>query len=142
MGKIIKFGEKNNQEPKETEINKKENLSPEIEKEALKKVPLSEEEKIKEAVEQHLLTNFAVKKVLKLEIVYKIRNGEIGVVGILAYEHKRRPGIFNANFIAKGYQDKKSGDFTISTLAFEAGEPDLFISIYNTLKAKKLLPIE
>lgn len=141
MGKIIKFGDKNNKKEKVVEKTEK-NLSPEIEKEALKKVPLTEEEKIKEAIEEHLITNFAVKKVLKLEIAYKIGNGEIGVVGILAYEHKRRPGIFNANFIAKGYQDKKSGNFVISTLAFEAGEPDLFMSIYNTLKAKKLLPIE
>ncbi len=133
MGKIIKFGNKNNKEEKQNKI--------ETEKEALKKIK-TEEEKIKEAIEEHLITNFAVKKVLKLEIVYKIENGEIGVIGILAYEHKRRPGIFNANFIAKGYQDKKTGDFVISTLAFEAGEPDLFRSIYNTLKAKKLLPIE
>ncbi len=137
MGKIIKFGKQNKEENKET--NK--NLSPETEKEALKTIQ-SEEEKIKTAIEEHLITNFAVKKVLKLEIVYKTGNGEIGVVGILAYEHKRRPGVFNANFIAKGYKDKKTGNFTISTLAFEAGEPDLFMSIYNTLKAKKLLPIE
>ncbi len=139
MGKIIKFGGENKKNKEESKENK---LPPETEKEALKKIPLTNEEKIKDALEEHLITNFAVKKILKLEIIFKIKNGELGVAGILAYEHKRRPGIFNANFIAKGYQDKKTGNFVINTLAFEAGEPDLFMSIYNTLKAKKLLPIE
>ena len=131
MGKVIKFpgsDDNENKTPKKEEnlVKKEEDI----------------ELNLKNAVEEHVLQNFAVKNILGMDIVYKIHpsSGEFGIIGVMLYEHKRRAGIFKADFIAKGYIDKKTGKAVVSTLAYQAGEPDLYMSIYNTLKAKKLLP--
>ncbi len=126
MGKVVKFpGGNGGQNKKQASIS------------------TSLEDKIKFAVEEHLTTNFAVKTVLGMDIFYRINEkGEIGVVGNVIYEHKRRGGRFMADFIASGYLNKKSGSVVISLLAFSAGEPDLYMNIYNTLKAKKILPVD
>lgn len=93
---------------------------------------------IKKAVEEHILANFAVKNVLGMDIIYKINKNDLGVIGRVAYEHKRREGTFIADFIAKGGKIKDR--FFIDTLAFEAGEPELYQNIVKILKAKKALP--
>ncbi len=126
MGKVIKFpggdGEKDKKEQKEE---------------------VSLEQKIKSSVEEHLITNFAVKNVLGIDVFYKMNEkGELGIVGNVIYEHKRRGGRFVADFIASGHVDKKSKKVLISILAFSAGEPELYMNIYNTLKAKKILPVD
>lgn len=126
MAKVIKFSFDDNQESKEevTELNKEE-----IE---------DEKEKIKKAVEDHILSNFAVKSILDMEIVYKVNKADFGVIGEVAYLHKRRDGVFVADFIAKGYKNKDK--YTIDSLAFSAGEPEFYKNILNILKAKKSLP--
>ncbi len=123
MAKIVKFGnfEENPEENKEKAIDEND-----------------EEMQIKKAVEEHILTNFAVKNVLGMDIVYKINKSDVGVIGRVVYEHKRREGSFIADFIAKGYKNKNQ--YIIDTLAFEAGEPELYRNIFNILKAKKALP--
>jgi len=123
MAKIVKFGnfEEKPEENKEKAIDEND-----------------EEMQIKKAVEEHILTNFAVKNVLGMDIVYKINKSDIGVIGTVVYEHKRREGSFVADFIAKGYKSKNQ--YIIDTLAFEAGEPELYRNILNMLKAKKALP--
>jgi hypothetical protein len=92
MAKIVKFGnfEENPEENKEKAIN-----------EAVVQSQNDEEIQIKKAVEEHILANFAVKKVLEMDIVYKISKSDIGVIGTVVYEHKRRGGPFIADFIAK-----------------------------------------
>jgi hypothetical protein len=129
MAKIVKFGnfEENPEENKEKAID-----------EAVVQSQNDEEIQIKKAVEEHILTNFAVKEVLEMDIVYKISKSDIRVIGTVVYEHKRRGGPFIANFIAKGYKNKNQ--YIIDTLAFEAGEPELYRNIFNILKAKKALP--
>jgi hypothetical protein len=129
MAKIVKFGnfEENPEEDKEKIIDK-----------TVSQSQNDEEMQIKKAVEEHILTNFAVKNVLEMDIVYKINKSDIGVIGTVAYEHKRREGSFIADFIAKGYKSKNQ--YIIDALAFEAGEPDLYRNIFNILKAKKALP--
>jgi hypothetical protein len=129
MAKIVKFGnfEENSEENKEKAID-----------EVVVQSQNDEEMQIKKAVEEHILNNFAVKNVLGMDIVYKINKSDIGVIGTVVYEHKRREGSFIANFIAKGYKNKNQ--YIIDTLAFEAGEPELYRNIFNILKAKKALP--
>jgi hypothetical protein len=129
MAKIVKFGnfEENPEENKEKVVY-----------EAVVQSQNDEEIQIKKAVEEHILTNFAVKEVLEMDIVYKISKSDIGVIGTVVYEHKRRGGPFIADFIAKGYKSKNQ--YIIDTLAFEAGEPDLYRNIFNILKAKRVLP--
>lgn len=121
MAKIIKFNvdDENNENEEMAQID-------------------DEEMQIKKAVEEHILANFAVKKVLGMDIVYKINKSDLGVIGTVAYEHKRRDGMFIADFIAKG--GKMKDKFFIDTLAFEAGEPELYQNIVKILKAKKALP--
>ncbi len=126
MAKIVKFGFDNEQEDKkEVENNNLEQLE-------------DEKEKVKKAVEDHILANFAVKSILSMEIVYKVNKSDIGVIGEVAYIHKRRDGIFTADFIAKGYKNKDN--YIIDSLAFSAGEPEFYKNIMNILKAKKTLP--
>ncbi|WP_299239392.1 hypothetical protein [Sulfurihydrogenibium sp.] len=129
MAKIVKFG---NFEEKPEE-NKEEVID-----EVVSQSQNDEEIQIKKAVEEHILANFAVKEVLEMDIVYKINKSDIGVIGTVAYEHKRRGGPFIADFIAKGYKSKNQ--YIIDTLAFELGEPDLYRNIFTILKAKKALP--
>lgn len=129
MAKIIKFNTnfENNEENQAKEEQQEQVLQLE-----------DQEMKIKKAVEEHILANFAVKNVLGIDIVYKINKNDLGVIGRVAYEHKRREGLFVADFIAKGGKIKDR--FFIDTLAFEAGEPELYQNIVKILKAKKALP--
>ncbi len=152
MGKVIKFPFGNQEEPEnKQEIKTQEEKT--STKDIKKKIKERKKEKIraiyekkpfelkvKEGVEEHVLLNFAVKKVLGLDVVYKENDkNEIGVIGLLSYEHKRRPGIFTADFIAKGHIDK-DGKVVIDELAFRAGEPEYYNTITKILKAKKILP--
>jgi len=128
MGKVIKFPG--------SDGNNKEN-----ERKNFEKIDFSTQQILKDAIEEYLLNNFAVKNVLGMDIVYKMNDsGEFGAIGVVIYEHKRRGGTFQADFITKGLFDKKNKTASIYELAFSAGEPDLYRSIYNYLKAKKLLP--
>lgn len=129
MAKIVKFGnfEEKPGEDKEKAIN-----------EVISESENVEEMQIKKAVEEHILSNFAVKNVLGMDIIYKINKSDIGIIGSMVYEHKRKGGVFLADFIAKGYKSKNQ--YIIDTLAFEFGEPDLYRNILNMLKAKKALP--
>jgi hypothetical protein len=124
MAKVVKFTFDNEEERKE-ELESQENT-------------LNEEELIRQALEEHILTNFAVKNILGMDFVYKINKSDIGVLGQIAYEHKRRPGVFVADYIAKGYKQKDK--YVIDSLAFELGEPEFYQQIFNILKAKKTLP--
>ncbi len=152
MGKVIKFPFGNQGEPEK----KQEEAKPQEEKRSLdiksrikerkkekirsiyEKKPF--ELKVKEGVEDYVLYNFAVKKVLGLDIVYKENEKkDIGVIGLLSYEHKRKPGTFMADFIGKGHIDK-DGKVVIDELAFRAGEPEYYNTISKVLKAKKILP--
>jgi hypothetical protein len=128
MGKIIRFPGKNDnnngkQEGKVKSINRESFI-----------------EAVRKGVEEYILNNFAVKNILGMDIVYKENNREIGVIGAIAYEHKRRAGMYVADFIGKGYIDKNSGKVIIDNLAFKAGEPELYSSIEKIMKAKKILP--
>ncbi|MEZ0324060.1 MAG: hypothetical protein ABWJ98_07110 [Hydrogenothermaceae bacterium] len=127
MTKIIKFKPEDNfEENPQEEIKKIENIFQE------------QQMQIKKAVEEHVLANFAVKNVLGMDIIYKINKNDIGVLGVLSYEHKRREGMSIAEFIAKGVVIKDK--YSIDTLAFKAGEPQLYDQIFKMLKAKKALP--
>ncbi|MCX7760681.1 MAG: hypothetical protein N2Z81_05785 [Hydrogenothermaceae bacterium] len=126
MAKIIKFLPEDNFEEDKEESKK------------IEDVIQDQEMQIKKAVEEHVLANFAVKNVLGMDIVYKINKNDIGVIGVLSYEHKRREGMFIAEFIAKGVVIKDK--YSIDTLAFKAGEPQLHDQIHKILKAKKTLP--
>ncbi len=126
MAKVIKFSFDDNQESKD-EVK-------EINTEKIE----DEKEKIKKAVEEHILSNFAVKSILDMEIVYKINKADIGLIGEVAYFHKRRDGVFVADFIAKGY--KNNDRYIVDSLAFSAGEPEFYKNIMNILKAKKAFP--
>lgn len=119
MAKIIKFNTENKFPTEKDNINE-------------------EELDIKKAIEEHILTNFAVKNILGMDIVYKINKSDLGVIGTVSYQHKRKEGMFIANFIAKG--GKIRDNFFIDTLAFETGEPELYQNIVRILKAKKVLP--
>ncbi|NPA54272.1 MAG: hypothetical protein GXO21_06340 [Aquificae bacterium] len=152
MGKVIKFPFGNQEEPEKNQSNSSQSISSSP-KDLKKKLKERKKEKIraiyekkpfewnvKEGIEEHVLQNFAVKNVLGLDVVYKENEKkEIGVLGLLSYEHKRRPGIFNADFIAKGHIDK-DGKVVIDELAFRAGEPEYYNTITKILKAKKILP--
>jgi hypothetical protein len=149
MGKVIKFPFGNQEEPQKKKEPQEEKSSTDVKKkikerkkEKIKSIYQKKpfELKVKEGVEDHVLKNFAVKNVLGLDVIYKENEkNEIGVIGILSYEHKRRPGIFTADFIAKGHIDK-DGNVVIDELAFRAGEPEYYNTITKLLKAKKILP--
>lgn len=125
MAKVVKFMVDNQDENNTQETNLKENN-------------FDEKELIRQALEEHILTNFAVKNILGMDFVYKVNKNDIGVLGQVAYEHKRRPGVFVADYIAKGYVQKDK--YIIDSLAFELGEPEFYKQIFNILKAKKALP--
>ena len=143
MAKIIKFNPQNNDENSNknvstTEKNKEAQSEKKIK--SINDIP-SFVELVAKGIEEHVLYYFAVKEVLGINFVYKNNEkGEIGVLGFLAYEHKRKPGSFIAEFIAKGYYDSKNKKVIITELAFKQGEPQLYQSIMKTLKAKKILP--
>lgn len=126
MAKIVKFtfNDENNEEKKQQKLNLN--------------IDLDEEELIRHSLEEHILTNFAVKTILGMDFVYKINKNDIGVLGQVVYEHKRRAGVFIADFIAKGYKQKDK--YIIDSLAFELGEPEFYKQIQNILKTKKALP--
>ncbi|ACO03432.1 MAG TPA: hypothetical protein DEP48_08855 [Persephonella sp.] len=135
MGKIVKFGQ-----VQETEQSKDlvEESSKEI-KTIFSKKPLYQ--KIWEGLEDYILHNFAVKNVLGMDFTYKENNlKEIGVLGILAYEHKRRNGTFVADFVGRGYIDTKKDKVIIDLVVFKAGERELYNSTIKILKAKKIYP--
>ncbi len=143
MAKIIKFNPQNNDENSNknvstTEKNKEAQSEKKIK--SINDIP-SFVELVAKGIEEHVLYYFAVKEVLGINFVYKNNEkGELGVLGVLAYEHKRKPGSFIAEFIAKGYYDSKNKKVIITELAFKQGEPQLYQSIMKTLKAKKILP--
>ncbi len=147
MAKIIKFNPQNNNENQNK--NQTDNIESKQDKEsdinqsklrAIDNIP-SFLELIANGIEEHVLYYFAVKEVLGINFVYKDNEkGEVGVLGVLVYEHKRKPGSFVAEFIAKGYYDNRSKKVIITELAFKQGEPQLYQSIIKTLKAKKILP--
>jgi len=136
MGRIIKF-------PGSGDGKKKENIGGEEKgQEKVKSIysQLPFKEKVKKGVEDHILANFAVKTVLGIDLIYRENeNREIGVLGAIAYEHKRRAGTFIADFIGKGSVDRE-GNVNIDTLAFQSGEPELYNSLVKIMKAKKILP--
>jgi len=138
MGKIIKFpgsdDSNQNKKPVNNEPNFKKVNSENVEKD-MKTL-------VEEAVTDYLLTNFAIKEILELHIYHKTNKNDVGVYGIVIYEHKRRPGIFSANFVGKGHISPKDKSVKIDIAAFEAGEKDLYMSTLKTLKAKNILPID
>ncbi|HEV08812.1 MAG TPA: hypothetical protein ENO34_00250 [Sulfurihydrogenibium azorense] len=129
MAKIVKFTFDNNDEENLTQDSKESQNQ-----------TLDEREAIRKALEDHILANFAVKTILGIDFVYKINKNDIGVLGQIAYEHKRRSGVFVADYIAKGYKQKDR--YVIDSLAFQLGEPEFYTQILNILKAKKALPDE
>ncbi|NPA52789.1 MAG: hypothetical protein GXO22_07825 [Aquificae bacterium] len=139
MGKIIKFSNADDNEDRQPKTDKKDNT-------VIKTFNNQKEEfnlqlEIKKAIESYLLENFAVKNVLGIDIVYKTNKaGEFGTIGIVLYEHKRKSGTFQADFIAKGIWDKNKNKVYVTELAFSAGEPELYKTIFNFLKAKHILP--
>ncbi|MCX7738006.1 MAG: hypothetical protein N2Z80_01115 [Hydrogenothermaceae bacterium] len=140
MAKIVKFNVENKADLDEvkgqsTESSKVLKI---LEVKEDKLVGEDEEVLVKKAVEDHILSNFAVRNILGMDIIYKLSKTDLGVIGKVAYEHKRREGLFIADFIAKG--GKRKEGFFIDTLAFEAGEPELYRDIVKILKAKKALP--
>ncbi len=150
MGKVIKFPFGNQEEPEkkdeqkteEKEIHSIKNRLKDKKKQKIRSLYQKKpfELKVKEGVEEYVLNNFAVKKVLGLDIFYKENDKkEIGVLGVLSYEHKRKPGTFMADFIAKGHIDKDN-NVVIDELAFRAGEPEYYNTISKLLKAKRILP--
>ena len=151
MGKVIKFpfGNQNQPEDQNKESQKVNNQISDIKykfrerkKEKIKSIYKTKPflQKVKEGVEEHVIQNFAVKQVLGLDVVYKENEKkEIGIAGLLSYEHKRRPGTFMADFIAKGHINK-DGNVVVDELAFRAGEPEYYNTIMKVLKAKKILP--
>ncbi len=135
MGKIIRFSSSDRK--KETKESKTESSDNKIK-------PIfstqSYVDRVRKGIEDYVLKNFAVKNVLGMDILYRENNKkEIGVIGVLAYEHKRRAGTFIADFIGKGFINN-DGSITIDLLAFRAGEPELFNSLEKIMKAKKILP--
>ena len=133
MGKVIKFpgSSGNNKDNSNVEEQKSTNV---------KSFGFTNlEEKVRTAVEEYIKSTFAVREILGMDLVFKENKNTIGILGVIAYEHKRKPGTFVANFIGEGWLDNKK-NVKITEVAFEAGEPDLYRSIYNTLKAKKALP--
>ncbi|MBK3333223.1 hypothetical protein GWK41_09090 [Persephonella atlantica] len=135
MGKIIRFpGSDREKEAKESKTESSDKK--------VKSIFSTQSyiDRVREGIEDYVLKNFAVKKVLGMDVVYKENEKkEIGVIGALAYEHKRRPGTFIAEFIGKGFINK-DGSVTIDLLAFRAGEPELCSSLEKIMKAKKILP--
>ncbi|WP_457640070.1 hypothetical protein [Persephonella sp.] len=136
MGKVIRFpGSGGNDSGKKEE--KGHNQETEI-----KSIysTLSFEDRVRKGVEDYILYNFAVKNVLGMDVVYKKNEkNEVGVLGAIAYEHKRRAGTYVADFAGKGYIDKE-GNVHIDLLAFKAGEPEVYNSLMKIMKAKKILP--
>ncbi|WP_456402408.1 hypothetical protein [Persephonella sp.] len=135
MGKIVKFNL-----PKEVNTQK----SPDKENTANVKSIYSKKTlymKIWDGLEEYILNNFAVKKVLGIDFIYKENDHkEIGLIGVLDYEHKRREGNFLAEFIAKGYIDTKKDKVIIDIVVFKQGEVELYKSTEKILKAKKIYP--
>jgi hypothetical protein len=165
MGKIVKFNvnssKKNDSREEQSEKDKKSinptnnteekkiitvNKTEENQSKNIENSEISDEvqeflKKVYKGIEEHVLSVFAVKEVVDIAFVVKgNEKGEIGVLGKLAYHHKRREGLFVATFIAKGYIDKKADKVVINELAFLEGEPDYYATIEKILKAKKIYP--
>jgi len=133
MGKLIKFPSSDDNESKKNLAEKKENVKSLSPKQSFL-------DSIIKGVKDYILYNFAVKNILDIDIRYKKNDKkEIGVIGVVAYEHKRRAGIFMADFIGKGFVDRE-GKVVIDLLAFKAGEPEIYNSLTKIMKAKKILP--
>lgn len=141
MAKIIKFNKKNdnNKESKTKENGSENSKTLAFKNEKEKSVNIENiEDSLKEAISNYIKSVFAVKEILEIEIVYKENKFTIGVLGGLVYEHKRRGGPFIADFIAECIKEKNN--IRVIEVAFAEGEPDLYMSILKTLKAKKALP--
>ena len=134
MGKIIRFNKSQEEEKKQsTETKEQSNIKSIFSVESFA-------DKVRKGVEEYILYNFAVKEILGMDIVFKENDKkEVGVLGAIAYEHKRKPGTFIADFIGKGHIDSKD-TVIIDELAFRAGEPEYYNTISKILKAKKILP--
>ncbi len=133
MGKIIKFNGGNNKK-ENSENNKAEETS-------IKTVNLeTSNNNLKNSIEDYLLSTFAIKNILALEYIDKVNKSDVGFIGRVAYEHKRREGVFVADFIGQAVKEKNN-NYIIIEIAFEAGEPHLYNQIKNILKAKNVLPV-
>ncbi len=136
MGKIIKFGQKKENENLNPDKKRKSNKEEGQNVKNFETVDF--ESKLRHAIEDYIKSVFAVKEVLGMDLVYKENKNTIGVIGVISYEHKRRPGTFVADFISNC--TKIGNDIKVGEVAFQAGEPDLYMQIFNILKAKKALP--
>lgn len=133
MGKIIRFNKAQEEKKQPVETEKQPNIKNIFSVETFA-------DKIRKGVEEYILYNFAVKEILGMDVIFKENDKkEVGVLGAIAYEHKRKPGTFIADFIGKGHIDNK-GNVVIDELAFRAGEPEYYNTISKILKAKKILP--
>ncbi|WP_456392283.1 hypothetical protein [Persephonella sp.] len=133
MGKVIRFPGSGDNRNKKDQEEKKENIK------SLYSKP-SFIDSVRKGIEDYILYNFAVKNILGMDVTYKENDKrEIGVIGAIAYEHKRRAGTFVADFIGKGFVDR-DGRVVIDLLAFKAGEPEVYNSLVKIMKAKKILP--
>ncbi|WP_297454489.1 hypothetical protein [Persephonella sp.] len=133
MGKIIRFNRTQEEKKQPEETEKQPNIKNIFSVETFT-------DKIRKGVEGYILYNFAVKEILGMDIIFRENDKkEVGVLGAIAYEHKRKPGTFIADFIGKGHIDNK-GNVIIDELAFRAGEPEYYNTISKILKAKKILP--
>jgi len=136
MGKIVKFGQKKDNDDVKLD---KENKPLKKEIHSIKSFGISDLElKLRNAIEDYIKSVFAVKEVLGMDLIYKENNSTIGVIGVISYEHKRKPGTFVADFLSNC--TKVGNDIKVGEVAFQAGEPDLYMQIFNILKAKKALP--
>lgn len=134
LGRIIKFNSKHDNEEKDSksiENNKEEHNF------TVKKLIKNN---LKEAIENYLLSVFAIKNILTVEYIDKVNRSDVGFIGRVVYEHKRREGIFVADFIGQAVKEKNY-TYRIIEIAFETGEPHLYNQIKNILKAKNVLPV-
>lgn len=132
MGRVIKFQSKHKQD--NSNITDESNNNTNVKQFGLSDFEIS----LRKALEDYILSTFAVKNVLGMNILFKVDKSNIGILGVVKYEHKRKAGIYVANFISEATNDK--GNIKVIEVAFESGERELYKSIYNILKAKKILP--
>jgi len=129
MGKVIKFQSGKKEDKQENSVNTN----------RVKTFGLTDfETQLRKVLEDYIKSVFAVKEILGMDIVFKEHQNTVGVIGVISYEHKRRPGTFVANFI--GHVFKGPNNLSVREVAFETGEPELYKTILLTLKAKKALP--
>jgi len=134
LGKIIKFNKKSDNEKNNSNIIK------DIETKENSTVKKLIKDDLKEAIENYLLTVFAIKNILDVDYVAEVNKSDVGFIGVISYEHKRKPGTFVADFIGQAVKEK-NGNFRIIEIAFREGEPHLYSQIENILRAKNVHPV-